>query len=310
MKSVIITGATGMLGIALINRLVKDNIEIVALVRPNSPNIFNIQEHPNISVIECDLCNLKNLNFGEKKIDAFFHFGWEGTIGEGRNDSYCQNRNVQYTLDAVKMAKKLGCDTFIGAGSQAEYGRVSDLITSETVVDPENAYGISKYTAGKLSRIYAEQIGIKKHVWVRVFSVYGPFNVEKSMIMSMINRLLCKEKPMLSGGDQIWDYLYCDDAAEAFYLIAKKGVNKAVYCLGSGIACPLKDYFYVIRDAIDKRLPLGIGEVPYSQNQVMNLCADISRLTEDTGFVPKVSFKEGIKKTIDWCRKERCCEEN
>lgn len=61
-----------------------------------------------------------------------------GTIGEKRNDLYMQNLNIKYTLDAVELARRLGCNTFIGAGSQAEYGRVDGIISPNTPTNPEN----------------------------------------------------------------------------------------------------------------------------------------------------------------------------
>ena len=99
----------------------------------------------------------------------------------------------------------------------------------------------------------------------------------------------------------MWDYLYSEDAARALYLLGQKGRDGRTYCIGSGQARPLREYIEMLRDAINPALPLGIGEVPYGENQVMYLCADISDLTRDTGFVPEVTFEEGIRRTIEYC---------
>lgn len=56
-----------------------------------------------------------------------FHFGWMGTTGAARNDMDLQCRNIAYTIDAVRLAQRFGCKTFIGAGSQAEYGRTEKI---------------------------------------------------------------------------------------------------------------------------------------------------------------------------------------
>ena len=58
----------------------------------------------------------------------------------------------------------------------------------------------------------------------------------------------------------------------------------------------------ILRDTIDEKLELGFGDVPYGDKQVMHLCADISNLTEDTGFRPEVGFEDGIRETIEWVR--------
>lgn len=80
--------------------------------------------------------------------------------------------------------------------------------------------------------------------------------------------------------------------------MAERGKDGAVYPIGSGSVRPLKEYFEEARDAVDPSLPLGIGMLPYPVNQIMHLQADISSLTRDTGWVPAVSFEEGIRKTV------------
>ena len=300
MKKVVITGATGMIAVALINYLIEKEIEVVAICRPNSSKLRNVPKHKLVKIIECDIIDLISLKDNiTENYDAFFHFAWNGTFGNSRNDSYLQNMNIKYTLDALNLANHLGCKVFVGAGSQAEYGRVEGDLSSTTPINPENGYGIAKYTAGKLSAIYAKQLNIK-HVWARILSVYGPNDNNFTMIMSTIEKLLNGERASFTKGEQEWDYLYCDDAAKALYLMALKGKDQAVYPLGSGIHRPLSEYITILKEEIPKECEIGLGDIPYSENQVMYLCADISELTKDTGFVPKISFREGIKKTIQY----------
>lgn len=85
--------------------------------------------------------------------DAFFHLAWTGTVGAARNDMFQQNKNVEYALEAVELAASLGCKIFVGAGSQAEYGRVEGKLCADTPVFPENGYGIAKLCAGQMTRI-------------------------------------------------------------------------------------------------------------------------------------------------------------
>lgn len=96
-----------------------------------------------------------------------------------------QLQNIQYTLDAVELASRIGCKKFVGAGSQAEYGRVEGVLSASTPVFPENGYGIAKLCAGQMSRILCEQKQIE-HIWTRILSIYGPYDGENTMIMSSI----------------------------------------------------------------------------------------------------------------------------
>jgi len=297
MNKAIITGATGMIGVALINLLLKEDYEIIAIVRPNSKKLKNIPKNDKISIIECDLSDLKLLTGKFADCDLFFHFGWVGTTGNSRDNTYLQLKNIEYTLDAVHLAKNSGCTTFVGAGSQAEYGLTDKKLSSYTPTNPVTGYGIAKLAAGKLSRLLANQLDIK-HCWGRILSVYGPGD-NNSMIMACINSIMNNEHFDTTKGDQLWDYLFSEDCAKAFLLIAEKGKNGAVYTVGSGNAIPLKNYVETIRDIINPNFKIGFGNIDYYPNQVMYLCADISDLTTDTGFKPNISFEEGIKRTIN-----------
>lgn len=306
LQTAVVTGPTGAIGIALCEKLLRENVTVYAVCRPGSSRIKDLPKAAALHVVECDAKELATLpqKMEGVSVDAFFHFAWAHTIGQGRNDMPAQIENIQSTIDAVRAAKALGCQVFLGAGSQAEYGRVEGLLKSDTPAFPENGYGMAKLCAGQMSRVEAKALDID-HVWVRILSVYGPHDGPMTMISGTIRKLLAGEKPALTAGIQRWDYLYAGDAADAFYLAACHGRNGAVYPLGSGQALPLKDYIIQMRDAIDPALPLGLGEVPYGPLQVMHLQADISALQADTGFVPKTPFAEGIRRTMDWVKREQ-----
>jgi len=300
-RSAVITGPTGAVGTALCKLLAQEQITVWAVVRPESKRSGHLKEIDGVHIISCDAAKLSQLSGIEA--DAFFHLAWAKTTGQGRNDMPAQIDNIRYTIDAVHAASRLGCKVFIGAGSQAEYGRVDHALTPDTPCFPENGYGMAKLCAGQMSRTECEKLGIE-HIWPRILSVYGPHDGMGSMVSSVIRTLLKGECPALTAGEQIWDFLYADDAARALYLLALYGKSGAVYPLGSGQARPLKDYITMLRDAIDPSLLLGFGEIPYGDKQVMHLEADISALQRDTGFAPQTDFAAGIRKTIEWVREQ------
>ena len=276
---------------------------MLVICRKASKRRQQIPDHPLVKVLELNMEEYETYQppEGEMPYDVFYHFAWGGTTGDGRNDCEIQEKNIRYALDAAALAKRFGCSAFVGAGSQAEYGRVEGNLNSQTPAFPENGYGMAKLCAGQMTRLYCRQAGMR-HVWTRILSIYGPGDGAGSMVMSAIHRLLAGETPAFTKGEQQWDYLYSGDAAKALLLLGEKGHDGGVYCLGSGKARPLADYIGMIRDAIDPRLSVALGAVPYAPGQVMYLCADIAKLKEDTGFAPEVSFEEGIKKTIMWVK--------
>lgn len=318
MKRAIITGATGAIGTALIKRLTENGVEVLILHRRDSARLDNIINAVGSSVTRADIdesddfiilsdlvtikyCALSELaaleNDTGKSYDVFYHLAWAGAAGPGRHDQYLQNQNVTYALDAVGAAKRFGCRLFVGAGSQAEYGRYEGLLNADVPVRPEMGYGYAKLCAGYMTRDYAHQLGLE-HVWVRILSVYGPNDGKQSMIMSTIDKLTKGERPQFTPGEQLWDYLYSFDAADALIAVGDRGIDGKTYVLGSGNARPLKEYIEILRDSVRPEAELGIGEVPYGPKQVMHLCADITELTKDTGWSAKTSFEDGIRKTI------------
>ena len=303
-RKAVITGGTGMLGLALIRLLIKNKIEIAVICRPGSKRLERIPKNALIKIVECEINNLGSLSdVLDSGYDAFFHFAWDGTYGENRNNMFLQNKNIKAALDSVNLAASLGCKVWLGAGSQAEYGRVEGKLSPLTPAYPENGYGMAKLCAGQMTRIMCQKNGIR-HIWSRILSTFGPYDGNHTMVMSGIRQMLSGESPKYTQGEQMWDYLYCDDAARAFYLAAEKGRDGAVYCIGSGVVKPLKEYIITIRDIVKPYCHIEFGGIPYYENQVMYLCADITNLTEDTGFIPEVSFEDGIKRTLDWYRKD------
>lgn len=298
MKRAIVTGATGAVGTALIKELISQNIEVLVFCREGSKRNVQIPSHQLVTKKYCALNELKNVqNDTGKNYDVFYHFAWEGTTGTARNDMYLQNQNVRYALDAVAVAKRFGCKMFIGAGSQAEYGRVEGLLRPDTPTFPEMGYGIGKLCAGQMTREYAHQLGME-HIWVRILSIYGPNDGASSMVMSTILKLKSGEVPEFTKGEQLWDYLYSGDAANAFRFLGEKGCDGKVYVLGSGKARPLAEYIKDIRNVVNPKAEIALGAIPYGEKQVMHLQADVKELYDDTGWTAHTAFVEGIEKIL------------
>ena len=297
-KRAVITGATGAIGLALIGKLLSEKIQMLVLVRNESARNQAIPDDPLIRVVPCDMKDYHAFAADQLgNADVFFHLAWAGTTGADRNNMDLQCRNIRYTLDAVDLAVRLGCQKFIGIGSQAEYGRCDEKLTENTPVFPETGYGYAKLCAGLMAKDKARQLGLSFN-WVRVLSVYGPGDNLHSLIMSVIDSLKNGKAPELTKGEQIWDYLFSGDAAEALISIAQKGKDGRTYVLGSGRGMQLRDYVEIIRKIINTNIIPAYGAIPYSVNQVMFLCADISALTEDTGWSPKTEFERGIEQVL------------
>lgn len=303
-KSVVVTGATSSIGTAIIDECIKENIKVLAIVKPNSVNLNRINRADNVKVLECPLEELNSIET-EECYDAFIHLAWAATAGDAaRNLLVPQSMNIRFALEAVDLAEKLGCSVFVGSGSQAEYGRTNERLTEETVPNPETAYGMAKLCAGQMTRLACRQKGIR-HIWPRILSAYGPKCQPQSVINYTLNELINDRIPSLSGGDQVWDFIYTGDVARALLLLADKGKDGEVYVIGSGDERLLKEYLTeaskVVQEKLNKsKVELGLGEKPYGPNTVMHLTCNIDKLKNDTGFDIQTDFSNGISNTIEW----------
>ena len=295
-KHILLTGATGMIGSAIVREALKLGYEITCLVRKDSSRIKNIPQNERVHIVDCSITDYATLELAGK-FDIFMHLAWDKTSVGGRDDVDCQMKNIQYTLDAVRLSKRCGCSVFIGAGSQAEYGVQSVLLTPSLPVNPESGYGIAKYTAGKFAGMLCSQLGIRFN-WLRILSVYGRNDGENTLISYVIRELKRGRSPELTKCEQIWDYLNCDDAAKAFLAVAEHGVDGKTYPLGSGKGRKLSEYVTDIRDAINPEVKIEFGKKPYYLPQPMFLVADVSELESDTGWKAEVEFKECIREGI------------
>lgn len=291
-----VTGATSMIGLAIIKYAQSLGDEVVAIVRKNSANIGRLKELKDIKVLECDISDYRTFKTDEKA-DVFFHLSWDKTSPNNRDDVETQLANVSYSLDALSLANKMGCKKFVGAGSQAEFGIKNTNLNGDMPVDPLTAYGICKFTAGKLTKLKAEKLQIE-HNWVRILSTYGINDSKTSLISYIIDCFLKGQSPELSPCLQMWDYMFEDDMGKAIYLVGKNGISGKTYVLGSGKGVPLKNYVEIAKRISGSDVEIKYGAKPYYKNQTDYLVADISELTKDTGFVPSISFEEGIEKII------------
>jgi UDP-glucose 4-epimerase len=296
MKKIAITGATGMIGSAIARCALERGIDVLCIIRRDTSRLDNLPKSERLEIVYADIAEYAGLNISGG-YDALYHLAWDKTFGASRDDADTQIANIQYTMDAVRLAKRLGCRKFIGAGSQAEYGIVTAPLRPDTPVNPQSGYGIAKYAAGKLGLMLCSQLGLQFN-WARILSTYGPLDGEHTLIMYAINELRAGRSPEFTKCEQIWDYLYCDDAARAFLAIGDNGADGKTYPLGSGQARRLSEYLESLRNVVNPTGVLQFGKKEYYPHQPMYLCADISELTDDTGWKPEVSFEDGVKRII------------
>lgn len=305
MNYAIVTGADGFIGSHFLKFLNDINIPVIALVMKDSKNIRSISSLKNTTIMEFDLKDYRERNFPlpSNSGAAFYHLAWSGVSPESRSSVEKQLINLELSLNALKLAKQVHAERFITLGSTMEYLYAGKSINDKALPTPQNAYGATKLAVRYICQEFAKQEGIP-FIYAVATGVYGIGRLDNNVITYTALKLLHKERPSLTRLEQLWDYIHINDLVEALYLIGEKGHPGAFYAIGHGDNCPLSQYIQVIHNLIDPKLPLGIGDIPYTTQQLPSSCVDLTSLQCDTGFKPKVSFEKGAKELIDYLKME------
>ena len=302
----LVTGASGHVGAFLTKALLTRGCEVAVLVRPQS-DLWRIADVlGQVTLLHGVLGDLAGARapLTAWKSETVFHLAWGGVTGAYRNDPAQITRNVAGSLELFDAALKAGMKTWVGVGSQAEYGAVDGLLQEDLIARPVTAYGVAKLALGMMTEKLCAMTDTR-FLWLRLLAAYGPMDDPRHLLPSVIDQLLDGKRPALTPGAQRWDYLYIEDAAEAICRLALETSVQGVFNLGSGHAPKVRSLVETVRDLIDPSLPLGFGDVPYRPDQVMRLQADISKLCAATGWSPQTSLEEGLRRTIAWHRGAR-----
>lgn len=301
MAKILVTGASGFVGAATAQRLVEDGHDVAVLLRSTSDprRIGNVLDR--LTVIRGDMMEIaaSQAAVGAFGPDTVVHLAWNSVKGVDRN-SPRQIENVSNTIALYELVTQLGCRRFIGLGSQAEYGPAGRQLDEAAPTRPTTLYGAAKLsTYLMLDRLAASQN--VSFAWVRLFSSYGPGEAPNSLIPYMILHLLSGQRPSLTKGEQMWDYIHVEDAAAAIASLVENPAS-GPFNLGHGDAQSLRSIFTKVRDLIDPALKLGFGEIEYQPDQVMYLEADISALSAATGWHPIIPLDQGLQETVEYYR--------
>lgn len=304
MNCVVITGADGFIGNHLVKKLSEKGVEVYAVIIKKSALRSRIEGIHNAKIFETEYTDFSDIsNKLPANPDAFFHLAWAGVYPEARNSYEIQSRNISLCESAVRLAKNINAQKFIVPGSTSEYAYWGKPINGNAAPSPQNTYGSAKVAIRFLCEALCRESELP-FIYTAITGIYGADRIDNNVISYTIKKLLKGEKPSLTKLEQIWDYVHIDDLISALALIAEKGKSGSFYCIGHGDNWALSNYIYLIRDLINPGLPLGIGEVPYSSDKIPSSIVDLSALKTDTGFEPKIAFKDGIKDVISVIKQE------
>ncbi len=305
MKSAVITGAKGFVGRALTAELRRQGIRVLAVARKHDESDWRHDE-PALNVqtvpVTLDLAQLGQLpSLTQERWDVFYHLAWSGTSGEGRKDIDAQLFNIGASIEAVRVAKLLGCSRFIGAGSIMAQEILA--ASAEPLARPGTGhiYSAAKLAAHQMTRCMAVDLGID-HIWAVITNTYGAGETSPRLLNTTLRKIIRGEELSFTSATQNYDFIHVDDVAKAFRLLGQRGIPFAQYTVGSGRARPLRDFLRELCQVVDPDREPVFGGIPFEGVSLPLEAFDTTLLQRDTGFVPEIGFPEGVRRTMDWIR--------
>jgi nucleoside-diphosphate-sugar epimerase len=296
--NIFITGATGFLGSNIARFLVDKGHCLIATKRADSNMDRCVSFVEVVSWVDTNEQNWLD-NVIEFKPELIIHTAWSGVGAATRDDLEIQRKNIDFITEILHIAEKVEVKKLISLGSQAEYGIFAGRATEAYAVKPVDNYGKVKLEVLELFRNFCNVKGIEWY-WLRVFSVLGTNENPEWLVPQTITKLKNGRSIALTGGEQVYDYLYMDDFLERLNQVIEYKLNvSGIYNLCSGRAVQIKQLLLSIAAALGVSTNLlQFGAIPYRTNQNMNIVGCPDKFEMTFGKVALEDLEESIKKII------------
>ena len=255
-KTILVTGGTGFLGAAIVNKLLSINCNVNIISLPRDP-IWRIDDTSKCKFFNSDLRNIKETEKTINKIKPELIFHLAGIINTEINiDAIYQvySMNFEITKNLLLALKDYDYDLFINTGTGNEYGSNKLPFKETDRENPKSPYSASKTAATSFCEMMTNVYG-NPIITVRPFLVYGPKQISRSLIPSLIYSSLEKKKISLTPCEQIRDFIYIDDVTDVYIELVNNRENvknRGIFNIGSGIGTPILRIINLIRNKLNE----------------------------------------------------------
>jgi UDP-glucose 4-epimerase len=308
MDKFLVTGGAGFIGSNICRRLVAEGcfVRVVDnLLTGKKSNLACFIDK--IEFIEADMGSDTVARSAMKDIDVVLHQGALPSVPRSVDDPAATHKHcVDATFTLLLAARDAGIKRFVYASSSSAYGDTPTLPKVETMApQPLSPYAVGKLVGEYYAKVFYEVFGLET-ISLRYFNVFGPYQDPTSQyaaaIPAFVTAILKDQPPTIYGdGEQSRDFTYVDNVVEANLLAARAKQTKGEVI---NIACGESVTVNEIIDMINEILGKSVVPIyaPTRPGDVKHSLADISLAKKLIGFEPKVSFREGLQKAIEWYR--------
>ena len=330
MKNILITGGCGFIGANFV-RLALDRLGDSRLINldlltyaGNPENLKDVEADPRYSMIKGNICDggLVEQIFADHQIDTVVHFAAESHVDRSITGpaAFIQT-NIVGTFTLLEAARKFwlngtsgqvpGSGRFLHVSTDEVYGSLGETgyFTETTPYDPRSPYSASKASSDHLVSAYFHTYGLPV-VTTNCSNNYGPCQFPEKLIPLIFNNALQgRELPVYGDGKNVRDWLYVVDHCEAILAVLQNGRLGETYNIGGNNEKQNIEIVRTICDLLDKKLGLPSSDQPRRSlirfvkdrpGHDRRYAIDASKIRDELGWRPVVTFEEGIARTIDW----------
>jgi len=297
MKKVLLTGASGFIGRHCLPALVARGYEVHAI---------SSKEHAAIRMLDgvrwqqADLLDAVQVSALLAQIEPthLLHSAWYAV--PSKYWTAPENfRWVEASLHLVQTFAASGGRRVVATGSCAEYdwryGYCSEKVTP---LHPTTVYGVCKHALQLMLDALCKQANVSA-AWGRLFFLYGQHEYAERLVASVIRSILQGQFALCSHGQQIRDFLYVQDAADALVALLDSDATGAVN-IASGLPLTLQHMVEEIGVQLKRPELIRLGALPALENEPRLLLADVARLRDEVGWTPRYDLARGLAETIGW----------
>ncbi|HST18978.1 MAG TPA: GDP-mannose 4,6-dehydratase [Gaiellaceae bacterium] len=337
-RTCLVTGADGFMGSHLTEALVHIGARVVAFVRATSSGALNNIGHlrRDLTVVFADLTDRTSVDYcvRDHLLSAddrpyVFHLGAQAHVGESWHRPYeTVMANTVGTLNLLQsmVDHDVTLEKFDTAGTSEEYGNVREnvahhhdfdelgglILHERSPINPKSIYATAKVAADFLTMNYHDAYGVPGVV-TRMFNNYGPRQNPRYVTGTIITQALTRPEIELGALEPLRDFCFCTDGVRGHLTVAARGVPGDVYVYGQGENIAMRDWCDLILRVgrehgfwgDDRQVVVDERRLRPGATDVMALRVGYEKLNRETGWEPKVSWEEGVLRTIRWYAEHR-----
>lgn len=327
-RTILVTGGCGFIGANFIRLLLDEysdwrviNLDKLTYAG-NLKNLQTVTDSDNYRFIKGDVCDSATVDaiFSGEKIDTVVHFAAESHVDRSiTGPAAFVQTNIVGTFTLLEAARKFWLDgkrdpdnlCFLHVSTDEVYGSLgkSGYFKETTPFDPRSPYSASKASSDHLVNAYFHTYGLPVRV-TNCSNNYGPYQFPEKLIPLIFNNSMNgKTLPVYGDGKNVRDWLYVQDHCEAIVEVVKNGKDGQCYNIGGNNEKQNIEVVTLICDILDQKTGLQKSGEPrrslitFVKDRLghdRRYAIDATKIKEQLGWEPKVSFEQGIEKTVDW----------